>query len=132
MRVCSAEYGKYAGHRFLELVKSYTSFAMSTHIDQFTKKRFSADTQDGHTISHDVYTRAHGPSVVIIQEFPGIGQSTLRLAGKLVDKGFEVVMPHLFGPIGKNQIGRNLLRAFCLRKEYSLFEKINPAQSLIG
>ncbi len=96
---------------------------MPTQIDQFKKASFSAETQNGHTIIHDVYTRGQGPSVVIIQELPGIGQSTLRLADKLIDAGFEVVMPHLFGPIGKTQVGRNLLRVFCLRKEFSLFEK---------
>ncbi len=96
---------------------------MPTQIDQFEKSNFSACTQKGHTISHDVYTRGGGPSVVIIQELPGIGQSTLRLADKLIEAGFKVVMPHLFGPIGKTQVGRNLLRVFCLRKEFSLFEK---------
>lgn len=96
---------------------------MPTQIDQFEKTRFSADTQNGHTISHDIYTRGEGPSVVIIQELPGIGQSTLRLADKLIGAGFNVVIPHLFGPIGKIQVGRNLLRVFCLRKEFSLFEK---------
>jgi len=96
---------------------------MPTQIDHFDKTSFSADTQEGHTITHDVYTRGQGPSVVIIQELPGIGQSTLSLADKFVDAGFKVVMPHLFGPIGKIQIGRNLLRVFCLRKEFSLFAK---------
>ena len=96
---------------------------MPTQIDQFEKSHFSARTQEGHSISHDVYTRGQGPSVVIIQELPGIGQSTLRLADKLIDANFKVVMPHLLGPIGKTQTGRNLLRVFCLRKEFSLFEK---------
>jgi len=96
---------------------------MPTQIDQFKKTTFSAKTKEGHEITHDVYTRGQGPSIVIIQELPGIGQSTLRLADKFVDAGFEVVMPHLFGPIGKTQVGRNLLRVFCLRKEFSLFEK---------
>lgn len=96
---------------------------MPTQIDHFKKTSFSANTQDGHAIRHDVYTRGQGPSVVVIQELPGIGQSTLRLADKLVDAGFEVVMPHLFGPIGKVQVGKNLLRVFCLTKEFSLFAK---------
>ena len=96
---------------------------MPTQIDHFKKLNFSANTQDGHAIRHNVYTRGQGPSVIVIQELPGIGQSTLRLADKLVDAGFEVVIPHLFGPIGKVQVGKNLLRVFCLSKEFSLFAK---------
>lgn len=96
---------------------------MPTQIDDYNKTSFSAKTENGHLIDHDVYTRGEGPSVIIIQELPGIGQSTLRLADKLVDAGFEVVMPHLFGPIGKTNLAANTLRIFCLRKEFSLFSK---------
>lgn len=96
---------------------------MPTQITQFKKTRFCAETTGGYTIEHDVYTRGSGPVIVIIQELPGIGQSTLRLADKFIAAGFEVVMPHLFGPIGKTKILGNLARVFCLRKEFSLFNK---------
>ncbi|MFT6407890.1 MAG: dienelactone hydrolase [Arenicella sp.] len=96
---------------------------MPTQITEFKKTRFSAETANGYKIDHDVYTRGSGPTIVIIQELPGIGQSTLRLADKFIDAGFEVVMPHLFGPIGKTKILANLARVFCLRKEFSLFSK---------
>ncbi len=96
---------------------------MPTQIDSFKKTSFSAKTETGHEITHDVYTRGQGPSIVIVQELPGIGQSTLRLADKFVDAGFEVVLPHLFGAIGKTHVAKNMLRVFCLRKEFSLFKK---------
>jgi dienelactone hydrolase len=96
---------------------------MPTQITEFKKTRFCAETTSGYTIEHDVYTRGNGPVIVLIQELPGIGQSTLRLADKFIAAGFEVVMPHLFGPIGKTTILGNLARVFCLRKEFSLFNK---------
>lgn len=78
---------------------------------------------DGKPLAHDVYTKGDGPVIVIIQELPGIGQETLRLADKLVADGFRVVMPHLFGPLGKLSFAGNIARLFCMRREFSLFAK---------
>lgn len=103
---------------------------MPTQINEYEKTRFSAETRQGHVIEHDVYWRGHGAIVVLIQELPGIGQSTLRLADKLVDAGFAVAMPHLFGTIGRTSVGANLLRVFCLRKEFSLFSR-NKASPIV-
>ncbi|MBL4671631.1 MAG: dienelactone hydrolase family protein [Arenicella sp.] len=96
---------------------------MPIQISEYQKSSFSAETINNKTIRHDVYQRGNGPPVIIIQELPGIGQATLRLADKLIQAGFSVVIPHLFGPIGKVQAGRNLMRVFCLRKEFKLFSR---------
>jgi dienelactone hydrolase len=96
---------------------------MPTQISEYQKSSFSATTINNQIILHDVYQRGNGPPVIIIQELPGIGQATLRLADKLINAGFSVVIPHLFGPIGKVQVGRNLMRVFCLRKEFKLFSR---------
>ena len=92
----------------------------ATQLAAYKKSVFSAETQEGKLISHDVYYRGSGTPVVLIQELPGIGQETLRLADKLVDAGHEVVMPHLFGPLGKVSTGRNLARVLCMRKEFRI------------
>jgi len=92
----------------------------ATQLSAYQKSVFTADTREGRAISHDVYSRGSGSPVVLIQELPGIGQETLRLADKLVDAGHEVVMPHLFGPLGKISIGGNLARVMCMRKEFRL------------
>ena len=92
----------------------------TTQIADYTKTVFTAETREGHSVSHDIYQRGSGTPVVLIQELPGIGQETLALADRLVDSGHEVVMPHLFGPIGRISIGGNLVRVLCLRKEFSL------------
>ena len=86
----------------------------------YQKASFSAQTREGRSLSHDVYSRGLGAPIVLIQELPGIGQETLSLADKLVDAGHEVVMPHLFGPLGEISIGGNLARVMCMRKEFRL------------
>jgi dienelactone hydrolase len=92
-----------------------------TPIGQYRQFVFTAGVRNGAVISHDVYRRGRGAQVVIIQELPGIGRETLRLADRFVERGFEVVLPHLFGPIGKTSIAGNLLRVFCMRREFDLF-----------
>ena len=74
----------------------------ATQISHYSRTRFEAQTSYGDTISHDIYRRGAGAPVVLLQELPGIGQETLLLADELVHAGFEVVMPHLFGPLGQN------------------------------
>ena len=92
----------------------------ATQIAGYQKTLFEAQASNGHLISHDIYRRGSGAPVVLLQELPGIGQETLSLADELVKAGFEVVMPHLFGPLGKTSIGGNLVRVMCLRKEFHL------------
>jgi len=91
-------------------------------LESFQVRNFTAPLADGTPVSHDVYSKGEGPAcVVIIQELPGIGPETISLANTFVEQGFRVVLPHLFGPLGKIAIGGNTLRVFCMRKEFSLF-----------
>ncbi len=92
-----------------------------TPISEFNKDSFSAPTRNGDNITHDIYSRGDGPPVVLIQELPGIGCETLRLADKLIQAGFSIVLPHLFGPLEKTSTGGNLLRVMCMRREFALF-----------
>ena len=91
-----------------------------TQISDYDKTAFTAETFEGQRVTHDIYQRGSGAPVILLQELPGIGQETLALADRLVDAGHEVVMPHLFGPIGRISIGGNLVRVLCLRKEFSV------------
>ena len=88
----------------------------------FTKRSFGAPLGSGETVTHDVYEQGDGPVVVIVQEMPGIGRQTLALAEQFVAGGFRVVLPHLFGPLGKTSLLGNTLRVFCLRREFRIFE----------
>lgn len=93
-----------------------------TQIEAYEKSVFTAPTKNGYSITHDIYTRGNGKKiVVIIQELPGIGQETLALADRFINRNFKVVLPHLFGPIGKVNMLGNFLRVLCMRKEFHLF-----------
>ena len=91
-------------------------------LDGFTSREFAAPV-DGRDVSHTVYERGDGPPVVVIQELPGIGQETLRLAAELDNEGFRVVLPHLFGPLGRTSLLGNTVRVLCMRREFRLLEK---------
>jgi dienelactone hydrolase len=94
-----------------------------TAIGHYEKSVFTASLRNGQVVSHDVYARGKGPVVVVIQELPGIGTETLRLVDSLVASGFRVLLPHLFGPLGRTSALGNLARVFCMRKEFHLFQK---------
>lgn len=94
-----------------------------TPIAEYSCAPFSAACTNGTNICHDVYRRGSGAPVVIIQELPGIDPETLRLADEFVARGFEIILPHLFGPLEKTSTGGNLIRIFCMRKEFNLFTK---------
>jgi dienelactone hydrolase len=61
--------------------------------------------------------------IVVIQELPGIGPETLRLVDKIIASGFRVLLPHLFGPLGRTNTLGNTARVFCMRKEIHLFRE---------
>ena len=64
-------------------------------IEDFTKWTFT----DG-DITHDVYTRGAGPIVVLMHELPGMTKQCIVFADELVERGFRVSMPLLFGEPG--------------------------------
>lgn len=92
-------------------------------LSDWQKSVFVTDAVDGKPLAHDVYTRGSGPVVLIIQELPGIGVETNRLAEDLIAAGFTVVLPHLFGPIGRLSFAGNIARVFCMRREFAVFAK---------
>ena len=50
--------------------------------------------------THDVYRKGEGPGVVLIPEMPGMHPGVLALGNHLVDNGFTVAAPSLFGTPG--------------------------------
>jgi dienelactone hydrolase len=55
----------------------------------------------GAGITHDVYEKGTGPGVVLVPEIPGISPEVLGLGDHLVEQGFTVVIPSLFGTPGR-------------------------------
>jgi dienelactone hydrolase len=79
-------------------------------------------TGGGYT--HDVYRKGTGPGVVLIPEIPGIHPGVLALGNHLVDSGFTVAIPSLFGEPGRPKtvgyIATSISRA-CVAKEFAAF-----------
>ncbi|UUZ58790.1 dienelactone hydrolase family protein [Nocardioides sp. B-3] len=84
-----------------------------------------ARTQGSHThdgVSHATYRKGTGPGVIVIHEIPGITPSVARFAQEVVDAGYTVVMPSLFGKDGGSMnplsVG-NALRKVCVSREFT-------------
>ena len=79
-------------------------------------------TGGGYT--HDVYRKGEGPGVVLIPELPGIHPGVLGLGNHLVDNGFTVVIPSLFGEPGRAITAGYVLPAItraCVTREFAAF-----------
>ena len=77
-------------------------------------------TYDG--VSHPTYRRGSGPGVVVIHEIPGITPDVATFAQEVVDAGYTVVMPSLFGTDGAPMTGGSTARALrqvCVSKEFT-------------
>lgn len=74
--------------------------------------------------THDVYRKGTGPGVLLIPEIPGIHPGVLGLGNHLVDNGFTVAIPSLFGEPGRakttSSIAASLTRA-CVAREFAAF-----------
>lgn len=69
-----------------------------------------------------VYRKGDGPGVVVMAEMPGITPEVADFARKVVDAGFTVAMPSLFGTDGAPGTAVNLLRTMpkaCISKEFT-------------
>ena len=69
---------------------------MAEALEGFTATTF---THDGD--SKTVYRAGAGPGIVVMTEMPGISPSVAAFGRRLVDEGFTVAMPVLFGTPGR-------------------------------
>ena len=77
-------------------------------------------TYDGTT--HPTYRRGSGPGVVVIHEIPGITPQVKGFAEELVEAGYTVVMPQLFGTPGRaiNPLSlASAMRQVCVSREFT-------------
>lgn len=85
-------------------------------------------------LSHDYYRRGDGPGVVLVPEIPGITPEVLGLGEHLVDEGFTVVIPSLFGtpgrPVSPPYVAGVLARA-CVAAEFRAFA-VGAARPVTG
>jgi hypothetical protein len=77
-------------------------------------------TYDG--VSHGTYRRGIGPAVVVVHEIPGITPEVAAFGHELVDAGYTVVMPSLFGTDGGEMTAvstATALKQVCISKEFT-------------
>ncbi len=72
--------------------------------------------------THDVFYKGSGPGVVLIPEMPGAHPGVLALGNYLVDNGFTVAIPSLFGTPGAPARGATLVPTMlrgCVAQEFA-------------
>lgn len=82
-------------------------------------------TLDEHShagITHPTYRKGTGPGVVVIHEIPGLTPPVIGFAEEVVEAGYTVVLPHLFGtpegPANLTNSARSLARV-CVSHEFT-------------
>lgn len=87
-------------------------------IPGFSEQEF---THEG--ITKMVYRRGSGPGVIVITEVPGIHPGVIDFANILVESGFTVLLPELFGTTGKPVSGGyavGTMLKLCVSREFKL------------
>jgi dienelactone hydrolase len=83
----------------------------------FTETEFTADGS-----TRTVYRAGSGPGVVVMSEMPGITPKVAAFAQRVVDAGFTVAMPYLFGETGREPSVPYVLKSMtqgCISREFS-------------
>jgi dienelactone hydrolase len=77
-------------------------------------------------VTHDVYTRGSGPGVVLLPEIPGLIPAVMGLADHLVDAGFTVAVPSIYGrpgrPVSAGYALSTIAKA-CISREFMAFAR---------
>ena len=77
-------------------------------------------------ISHPVYVRGDGLPILLMHELPGLVHECRQLADKLVDEGFGVFMPLMFGefdtPFSAAKTVLNVPK-LCIQREFRLWAR---------
>lgn len=80
-------------------------------------------TAKGYT--HDVYWKGVGPGILVMHEMPGLTAGAVAYAQTLVDDGYMVAMPHLFGKVDvKHDSKSEFLKTYlgtCVSREFHSF-----------
>lgn len=84
---------------------------------------YSASEFTHEGVTKTVYRRGQGPGVVVITEVPGIHEGVVAFANTVVEAGFTVVLPDLFGvpmkPVSGGYLASTMLK-LCVSKEFKL------------
>ncbi len=92
---------------------------MNDVLPGFTESTF---THDGY--SRQVFRAGTGPAVIVMHEVPGVTPQVAAFAQRVVDRGYSVRMPSLFGRPGKPMSFPYVLRSLsgaCIAREFTSF-----------
>lgn len=105
------------------LSASPTSSPVATDMNSlgFREETFS----DG-TYQHTVYRKGQGPAVIVMHELPGMDMHAVQFANRLVEHGFEVHMPLLFGDPLESSPSLNFVK-LCISKEFAYLKSNTSA-----
>lgn len=74
-------------------------------------------------ITHPTYRKGSGPGVIVIHEIPGLTPTVIGFAEEVVEAGYTVVLPHLFGtpeaPASLANVAKVVPRV-CVSKEFTI------------
>lgn len=79
-------------------------------------------TFDNDGISRWLYRGGSGPGVVLLHELPGMSVECRELGDRLIEEGYSVYMPLLFGRPESVDLASNTL-AVCISREVHVFSK---------
>lgn len=98
-------------------------------LHDFTRSSFEHDG-----LERVVYSAGTGPAVIVIHEMPGLHPGVIDFARRVVDRGFHVRMPSLFGtpgkPFGVGYTIRSLVGG-CVAREFTTWA-LNETSPIIG
>jgi dienelactone hydrolase len=90
-------------------------------LDSWTRSEHTADV-NGAPTTHPVWRRGTGPGVIVVHEMPGLTNGVVRFGDELVEAGYTVLLPHLFGPAGREFSNLDVARAMpgiCISREFT-------------
>ncbi len=88
-------------------------------LDDFTESKFTHGD-----VSRRVFRAGSGPAVIVIHEVPGLHPEVAAFGRRVVDAGFTVYMPSLFGTPGKEFGWGYTIRSIvgaCVAREFASF-----------
>lgn len=95
-------------------------------LSTYESGRFEAAGAD-----HRVFRKGSGAAVIVMTEMPGISPQVLGFADRLVDRGFSVVLPDLYGTAGRSPLEGSALSmagyatrsmfSGCISRDFSTF-----------
>jgi len=91
--------------------------ATSDALDGFTATTFTHNDE-----TRTVFRAGAGPGIVVMSEMPGITPKVAEFAQRLVDAGFTVAMPQMFGTPGREPSIGYVLKSItqaCVSREFS-------------